>query len=99
MLGDNPSNAAWLFYLTGCVVLRYVFQRPCDFPRFPFCEVVGDTGQGEDRSTSGQPPDMEASETMLLQVSVGGLYRFAPESKHGITNFLHPRLKSFEQAV
>ncbi len=42
---------------------------------------------------------MEASETMLLEMGVGGFYRFAAEFKDGITNFLHSRLESFEQAA
>ena len=37
VLRENPSNAVWLFYLKACVVLRYIPQKSCGFPRFPFC--------------------------------------------------------------
>jgi hypothetical protein len=57
---------------------------------------VGDAGQREDRSASGQSPDMKAPETMLLEMSIDRLYRLSAESKHSITNFFHPVFKSLE---
>lgn len=68
----------------------------CCFPRFPLGEVVGDAGQGSDGSTSSQSPDMEAPDTMLLQMSVRRFYGLAPEPEYGITDFLHPVGKSLE---
>jgi hypothetical protein len=60
---------------------------------------MGDTGQRESRRTFSEPMDMEASETVLLELSVNGFSCLPTEFKNGVTDLFHSILKSLQQVA